>query len=68
LDLLEDSIASGNSRITDLLKDLKLEDRVLSDLGYRDVCSHDINWKDVGEKLNIAKKDSHDYLIKALGQ
>lgn len=65
---LDGQFASGNSRITDLLKDLKLEDRVLSDLGYRDVCSHDINWKDVGEKLNIAKKDSLDYLIKALGQ
>lgn len=60
--------ASGNSRVTDLLVDLGLEDRILGGNGYNEIDKCEINWNEVSDKLNIARKDSLDYLIKALGQ
>lgn len=57
--------ATGNSRLETILKEYKLQERLIKD-GKNDAINHDIDWEYVNSKLNENKKKSIDYL-KGLG-
>lgn len=59
--------ASGNSRITDLLKDLGLEDRILgSNIDYATIANQSIDWDNVYSKLANMRHSSMKYIHNSL--
>ena len=64
---LKGTYAKANNRITDLLQDLHLEERTLSERAtYSDIISKPIDWESVEEILEVKRKESIDFLLKAL--
>lgn len=59
--------ASGNSRITDLLKDLGLEGRILgSNTDYATIANQSIDWDNVYSKLANMRHSSIKYIYNSL--
>lgn len=59
--------AKGNNRIFDLLTDLDLTDRILSEeRRYEEIINCPINWQRVNEKLNVLRNDSLAFLTNSL--
>lgn len=58
---------SGNNRIYDLLSDLNLTDRILSDTNsYNEIIQSKINWDNVHKELDKQRKSSVCFLNRAL--
>ncbi|MBP5393755.1 MAG: polysaccharide pyruvyl transferase family protein [Bacteroidaceae bacterium] len=65
---LKGTFAKANNRILDLLRDLHLEDRTLSEqTTYGEIIARPIDWKTVDDVLNEKRKESIEFLEKALG-
>lgn len=59
--------ASGNSRITDLLKDLGLEGRILkTENNYNDFLNSEIDWEKVRKSIDLCRTESINYLVNSL--
>nr|WP_321376024.1 polysaccharide pyruvyl transferase family protein [uncultured Bacteroides sp.] len=64
---LKGKFASGNNRIIDLLKELRLENRILTDkTSYDELCQLSIDWNTTGDYLKKYKFDSIAFLKSAL--
>lgn len=64
---LKGAYANGNNRILDLLTDLDLVDRMLSDgKRYAEVISQPIDWSHVEERLEVLRNESLDFLKNSL--
>lgn len=60
--------AGGNNRIYDLLHELNLNNRVLTDEeSYQSITAKKIDWTSVREKLKRLRVNSIDFLTKSLG-
>lgn len=60
---LKGKFESGNARIIDLLSDLSLNNRIISDnQPYDSIISNYIDWEFVSKALKLYKKASYDYL------
>ena len=59
--------SGGNNRAIELLTDLELSDRILSEQNrYSEILSNRINWDCVNNKLTYLKKNSIDFLKNAI--
>ena len=59
--------ADSNSRVLDLLRNLGLQERILTDqYPIEKYMSQQINWKKVDDKLNQLRLDSTSYLMNAI--
>lgn len=57
----------GNSRVLDLLKDLNLECRILTERqSYNQIINHVIDWSDVNIRIDHYRTDSINFLRKAI--
>lgn len=65
--LLRNEYSGGNNRITSLLKDLGLENRILTtETTISEIMSRPINWEDVEIRLNTLRASSSQFLADAL--
>ncbi len=60
--------SSRSGRMVDLLNDLGLKERIISEMSYVDKLDSDIDYTEVHKKLNVLKKSSIDYLKTAVFQ
>lgn len=67
---LQGTLSEGNQRVLDMLCDLGLEDRIWkkNENNCATILSSSINWDAIDAKLNRMRKQSNDYLNKALEQ
>lgn len=64
---LKGRFSGGNNRAIELLTDLKLSDRILSEQnGYNEILSNRISWDCVNSKLTDLKKNSISFLQNAI--
>ncbi len=64
---LKGQLSSGNNRVLDLLKDLNLESRILSESrSYSKISKSIIDWNLVKKHLEINIRESKDYICTAL--